>query len=892
MKFILSRLSPIVVVALLTACGGGGGGSNTAATAPTPPASTVVDPVSQTVQLVVPSFMGPSDTLRMVSSYTGEDSLNSTADTVIDRYEVDELVTVINQSDQVALLGYFFAGTRTQELSPTSTALVLVAIFPSLSSTYNENPVAFIDTIKTYQEVQALASAIDVTADWSLGDDTVFISAYADAVRRVYSAIQSGAIAGGASTQALTGKSSAAGKVRVAEGSEATLSGVSIELSGEESQILDPRFELDTYNALSRYVTIVVGSEPHGALAGDAPRMFLVPPHDEERYLSYFSELLDDGNTIHAYGPANQGTLDGLLQSAVVEQNAYANASLASIIAYQVIPTLRARYQIKTACLMDKWFLEDSLGLKGLAPLFANDLGRYRSLILEGNFFTPGLLATYIVDSGLGYLSINRNPDLKACISEVAFENIVDGANEGLGDAIVSLIESAISSSFKYGTLYNKLFALVGDALTVEGTLNKIYMIDPGFEAALGLARKSEYWDITNTQPYDQSNFAIEVSSASDTAPFADEFTTECPPETLCASFKYPRVRPVVDFSAAFTVRCVDDLGVNQLCRNTVADFGDGNYAGGTKEDLDEPLNGDTTYFENVIEHTYVNNDRDVPGSVTHYVGTISAADYDGAYTDFDFQLDLGEAQPEMRVSVGTNVYEAGAIIDEIFLCVTVGVSVSKRITVGNLGRGTLYWSTPIPTIAVGAGWSFSGLESRTVEFGQTVEGVLTYDCATTAVQGHTWKDTFGDTYATGFNQDVSFSVTYTPPENSFGTYTVCYTGEYEVLGCSAGALRIEEGVPGDGIGHLSYASHINLQNRPVDMGDQDTSISASGESTIPRFNITCDDGISRSFDIAWSTMFSADLTGDSGNLTETYDYPTGCGTDTRTTATFYVVPD
>ena len=892
MKFKLSKLFLAVVISLLTACGGGGGGSNSNAPTPTPspPTSTAVDKVSQTVQLVVPSFMGSSDTLRMVSSYIGEDSLNSTADTVIDRYDVDELVTVINQSDQVALLGFFFAATSAQELSPTSTALVLTAIFPSLSSAYNENPVAFIDTIKTYQEVQTLAAAIDATADWSLGDDTVFVNAYADAVRRVYTAIQSGAIAGGAATQVVTGKPSLAGKVRVAEGSQATLSGVSIELSGEASQTLQPKFELDTYNGLSRYVTIVVGSEPHGAWAGDAPRTFLVPPHDEERYLSYFSELLDGGNTIHAYGPANQGALIELLEPPLAEQNAYANATLASIIAYQVIPTLRARWGIKPACLMDKWFLEDSLGLKRLAPLFANDLSKHRSRILEGDFFTPGLQITGSLDPGTGVILITPHPDLRACVEEVIQGNISDGVVEGLGDAILSGIESAISSSFQYGAQTVKLFGSVGEALELEDSLNKVYMIDPGFAAALGLARKSEYWDITNTQPYDQSNFAIEASSTSGTAPFEDDFPTECPPKTLCARFMYPRARPLVDFPATFKVQCIDDSGEKQLCRNTVADFGDFNSAGGAKDDPEEPLNGDANDFENVIEYVYENSEKIESNSVIRYLGTISAADFDGAYTDFDFQLELGEALPEMWISVGTNTYQPGAVIDEVFLCKTVGVSVSKRIAVTNAGRGTLYWATPIPTIAVGAGWSFAGLESRTVDYNQAVEGVLTYDCATTAVQRHQWTDTFGDTYSTGFDQDVRFSASFTPPENSFGEYTVCYTGEYEGLGCKAGALRIEEGTPNDGKGLVSFERHINLQRREVSMQDNDKSISASGETTISQTTY-CDDGISQTIVVGWSTMLVADLSGGPGSLTESYDYPSGCGTDSSTSATFDVVP-
>jgi len=174
MNYFFSRrfeLLLLLTLTLLSACSSGGGsGSTTNQSASPEPVIT-----TQSLSTDLPVSTDGSTSYTLLSASSGTSNLNTGSETSIARYNVNEMVMVLDQNNNLIRLGFLSGQATEHELSGMSTALVLLATYPSLATAYLNDPALFLQTVATYDEVIAFAASISATPDWSLGQDQAFL---------------------------------------------------------------------------------------------------------------------------------------------------------------------------------------------------------------------------------------------------------------------------------------------------------------------------------------------------------------------------------------------------------------------------------------------------------------------------------------------------------------------------------------------------------------------------------------------------------------------------------------------------------------------------------------------------------------------------------------------
>jgi len=756
MNYFFSRrfeLLLLLTLTLLSACSSGGGsGSTTNQSASPEPVIT-----TQSLSTDLPVSTDGSTSYTLLSASSGTSNLNTGSETSIARYNVNEMVMVLDQNNNLIRLGFLSGQATEHELSGMSTALVLLATYPSLATAYLNDPALFLQTVATYDEVIAFAASISATPDWSLGQDQAFLDTYANAVRRVYAAAESGAFAtrtvdvGSVDSKSL---SSPVTKMVNYTGdsntqpnpSGYTQSGVYLNIAGgEQSLTTDPRFSLGIGNELNRYVTVVVGTTDHSF----GRRIFMVGPGSSwlnSEALYYSTQLLlghtdsqnnADANSIYAYGPGS----NSLLGQVAGEEDFYLQATLASLLQYQVIPTLSAAVNARQECLKNRWISTDNDGF----PFLTNysNIGIPDQMLFNNADFRNSALSGTYMDAGIrtwAAYAIGRSTDLMEC------------NQTGVQSFLQDLIEELLA--------INPITEAVAALLETQDPADSALSVSPAFDATVRLANKIEVWDISNRNVNQADYINISAPIAVAVPPLLDQlannmtylyqFTGDCPTDHICRHIVYPRFSNTdtfdsADFIVNFVMSC-DRWGAPAGdCRNLVADFGDNSTEGGTKEQPTTPLNGTS------ISHTF-------PSTVEKatYTGVISAGDFDGAYADYNFTIQLEEAKPEIQILVDNVLYEAG--VNDLFECVEYSTPITKMITIKNIGLGDFYPATKSEAPASG-NWSIEvfpvNLRLRTNEF-YSVN--LTYNCQGIEAQGEQVQYTFGDAHTETYITSLDFT--------------------------------------------------------------------------------------------------------------------------------------
>tara|TARA_R110002073_G_scaffold334715_2_gene524825 strand:+ start:2938 stop:3627 length:690 start_codon:yes stop_codon:yes gene_type:complete len=191
MNTLSKLLFVFLFLSLLSACSGGGGGSSVTNSSDAEPVSIV----TQSIEVQRPSSLDQNEPLEIIGSNLKLNTdLTDLVTSELTRENYNERLLVLDSDGNVELIGYVSEDDDSIELSPESTAISVIAIYPSISPTYNSDPAAFYQSISGFEEVAELATLIDTTPNWSDFDNSDLIAAYAAAVIKVLEAIESNSL--------------------------------------------------------------------------------------------------------------------------------------------------------------------------------------------------------------------------------------------------------------------------------------------------------------------------------------------------------------------------------------------------------------------------------------------------------------------------------------------------------------------------------------------------------------------------------------------------------------------------------------------------------------------------------------------------------------------------
>lgn len=732
--------------------------------------------VVQTLSFDRPISIDVNAPLNLISPYAGSSYLDTQAESSIERLDIDEMMMVVNQDEQVVMLGKFIKGKTNQELSSKTTAVTLLSLFPSLASTYSNDPQKFTTLISDFEEVTALAGFINANADWSLGEDANFISAYADAVKKIYGAIENGYFSSSTQSKSFSSErkrvktNNFSSRVSVVSTStEGIKSGITLEVTGEQTQEENPEFKLTIDNAFNRYAVIVVGDEQHDY----GLRSFMVGP-EEYWYGSvvefYKSEMLlqsEAGTNVYAYG-MGQGIA---ALSSEAEYGYHAEATLATLIHYQVIPRFTAQWGMKAECLKEKWLpLTENGGFPSIINSTATSLYNYMPILEQGTNYS------YVQASSAawGNLLSENKKDIVNCIIDNAADILSGKVKGSLTNKLKAELTDYVEGTLKISKLFNSLIGKVNDFMNLLDDLDKITSLSPKLTAVFEAAHKFEEWNIQNKHIKSTDKLKISGNVSGDAYEssfllsnlfdYKYEFSGDCPQDTICEYFVYPRTIPfIVDFES----NCVDANNTTSMCRNIVIDFGDTKSIGGTTNNPTIPLNGDS------YTKTYTHNESKTKQS---YTGKASVADLDGAYAEYDFKIQVEEAVPDLKIFVDGELYQEG--VNNTFNCDSSEI-IEKKLTLINSGLGDLYLAE---SGAKGdrAGWESDMLNDDLIlSRGEQVNNLTISNDCSDINDNNTWSNTYFDSELSHIKQIVTFTVDpFLPPIAYDANYTVAFDGE------------------------------------------------------------------------------------------------------------------
>lgn len=730
--------------------------------------------VEQSINFQALDNLDSNSSYYLQSSFTGETLLNGGLNT-LNRSDVDEVITVVNSDGQPVMLGRVKAGTTEFEISALTTATTLLINHPLLSATYEQYPARFEQLLASLSEVDALADTINADANWIEADNPDVINAIATAILTLFERIDTGYFdtINTVSKQSITLNDTNLVKPnRIAIFDEPLLdSGVAINIVGENTSELNPSFTLNIQNTINRYVNIMVDGAEDNSFRNGKP-VFMLPPAEDSITNSvlydYGSKVKIDGNeatideiVIEVYGPGT-GSLLAVNQD---EQDNFIRASLASAVRYQVIPTLSTQFGMKKQCLVERWFNSFEDGTVELKASIATDVDQYRGLLTpdavqfgdglseytDANYVMTGLRA-WVLYSGAQQL------DITICALNNAQETIEKKYNTKLADDVRQILNTYLEKSIQNLSYYNKLFAGVIEVLSLPGTFDNLYTLDPNFELIFNSAPKQTGWILKNEHVANASNIDI---TAEGTVPSLlllgrDEygFSEACNSGVICKSFVFERSpQGISDFNINIATACENDDETNKTCRNVVFDTGDNQTIGGQVGAPTLPLN------KGLITHAYPNyiGEKDI------YEGEVFSADLDGAYTNYPIKIMLEEARPDFRFYVNDAYFEAGE--NNVLTCEEGETQASVTLKIINVGVGSFYLDN-VDTIADGGEWRLSNnflLTEMSPLSANEQSRILTYSCIS-GDENDGAEIVFQDAENSDYSQSFNFTVKF-PPE-------------------------------------------------------------------------------------------------------------------------------
>lgn len=747
--------NPALLMSLLTClvagtgCSGGGGGSanrsvetpqntpETTAPEVTPETPSAPATFEQYVSIERPASLNSNETLRLLGAnlYIDQD-LGTQTQTVVSRRIMRERLYAINFEGNIELMADAQPDSESVDLTLQSTAIILLGMHPAFARSYTEDPTNFTNVVTAFDEFRALVSVMNRTRDWSKFTDAPFIRAFAKAVIRIYEEME------------LTIPQ--ARRYQLTSDGQRDLSQIRMNIS-ETADTPTNSFSLNVDNIAERYVAMLVGDKNHR----EGVNGFMVGPTGtplEQVTQHYRKQLLQNAESeqtyIYAFGPSLMSGDDSNANKVYTElRNGYAtssreartltlyrDASLLSLVDFHLIPFTAAQYGIETQCLRDLWLTKDHNAMPKINLPIDDAYQTSRNYLDQRNYWQ---VARALYDE------IYRNTT--ASIVKAAKENVAPGKHSdiyGCATGTDSTKPMDEDRARHYQNLLISIFRITSSmasgqvkTFTDIPNLRSFFNFDPRFTRALRQSPKQWRWTLANLHTADSTRLSIEAANPDDTISTASlgspssqrtaykyGFMGECPALTQCKYILFKRDVPNYKrYDINFTVAC--ERG--ESCRNVIGHFGDGKTDGGTEANPSNPFNGST------LSHRYP-----YFKARKSYIGTLYAADADGAYGNYPFHLQVAEAQPEIQMRVDGQLLAKGSTPTLEFDCTANDdgslPSPTKTLSLQNIGLGNLYlkYESLIP-----GNWSFDqpfvadGNDYETLAPGAALTRTLRYNC-------------------------------------------------------------------------------------------------------------------------------------------------------------------
>lgn len=791
------------MVLLLIGCGGGSTDSQ-----PTSPPETAPQPttkISQLLTITVPSYLeSTNQPLSLLGSSQAVLGNATNAGVItIEREDVDELVYMIDDQDSIQLIGFANEGDKSLEISPSTTAAVIVGVHPANSLRFAASTRDFYEYLSNEQPMIDLAIAIDKTPDWAEFDDDEIINAYVNAVIHAIEANESATVADNANKIDTLLTLQANKAVKIVPPSTKTQDGVEVVLTGPNIPELEPDISLEVTNQAERYVAMSVGksSHQHGI------NHFVLGPQStqygsvkEVVKSALFVESMDQQNYIYAYGPSmglgafvlyNEFDPDDDGGERISDQeneilNAYTDAVVMTLLHYQVIPYIAASYRANGNCLLEKWIQSDdeafpritaplSQGEKDLVINAINILADSPDGIKRGYWEAATLLSPFITGSDITSCLANDK------LNDAAQQKTLDEAQSKFIEIILPLFSKII----------NRAISWIAD----EEKLEAFTKLEPSLIATLSaMTSPQSRWDISAVHTPDLDRLSIDphffnadnevlcvgssiICELSIYDPY--KYAGICPENAYCNWAVYERKRPSKPVGLKFNaLSCLNSDTSTERCRNIVVKDSEKGSYGGSKDFPQIDENGDF--------NGQIGIEIDYGAEVNKILkGQLSVADLDGSYADYAYIYKLSEAQPKPVIFIDDKRHEENDIY--VFQCGNEDSIESKNITIKNEGVGNYFMDYRM-YLVLGAFEIAKPFEPTLLAAGKSAKGVLEYTCDSDSSQIDQAyveiSDEFSDSDA--FKETIVFKVDVEPKI------------EYKIIGFWDWSGSIEIGQPAD----------------------------------------------------------------------------------------------